>query len=83
MAAPKKTTKVAASKQVKKAVEVKSLEVLKNELAQKRQDMIDSRRSHRAGELVNPRVLGTIKKEIARLSTAIRAEELKSLKGSK
>ena len=35
-----------------------------------------SRRSHKAGELVNPRVLGQIRKQIARLNTEIRAQEL-------
>ena len=45
------------------------------DLAAKQQDLLDSRKSHRAGELVNPRVLGTIRKEIARLHTAIRAAE--------
>lgn len=73
-----KTTKV-----TKKAVEVKSLEQLRTDLAAKQQDMLDSRKSHRAGELVNPRVLGTLRKEIARLLTAIRAEELKEQKESK
>lgn len=73
-----KTTKV-----TKKAVEAKSLEQLRAELAAKQQDMLDSRKSHRAGELVNPRVLGTLRKEIARLLTAIRAEELKEQKESK
>ena len=75
MATPKKTTK--------KAVEVKSLVDLHKELAAKKQDLLDSKKSHRSGELVNPRVLGAMRKEIARLLTAIRAEELKSQKESK
>lgn len=78
MAETKKTTKV-----TKKAVEVKSLDKLREELVAKQQDMLTSRKSHRSGELVNPRVLGTLRKEIARLHTAIRAEELKSTKESK
>ena len=78
MADSKKSTKV-----TKKAVEVKSLEQLRADLAAKQQDMLDSKKSHRAGELVNPRVLGTLRKEIARLHTAIRAEELQSTKESK
>ena len=68
MAESKKTTK--------KAEVVKSLEDLRKDLAAKQNDLLESRKSHRAGELVNPRVLGSIRKEIARLQTAIRAAEL-------
>ena len=60
----------------KKAEVVKSLEDLRKDLAAKQNDLLESRKSHRAGELVNPRVLGSIRKEIARLQTAIRAAEL-------
>ena len=75
MAETKKTTK--------KAEVVKSLEDLRKDLAAKQNDLLESRKSHRAGELVNPRVLGSIRKEIARLHTAIRAAELASKKESK
>ena len=68
MAESKKTTK--------KAEVVKSLEDLRKDLAAKQNDLLESRKSHRAGELVNPRVLGSVRKEIARLHTAIRAAEL-------
>ena len=61
----------------KKADVVKTIDELRAELATKQQDLNDSRRSHKAGELVNPRVLGQIRKEIARLHTAIHAAELK------
>ena len=64
-------------KTAKKADVVKTIDELCAELATKQQDLNDSRRSHKAGELVNPRVLGQIRKEIARLHTAIRAAELK------
>jgi len=60
----------------KKAAEVKTLEQLREELVAKKTDQIASKRSHAAGELVNPRVLTTTRKEIARLHTAIRAAEL-------
>jgi len=70
MAEAKKTTKKAVE-----ATEVKDLATLRKNLTAKQQDLLDSRKSHRAGELVNPRVLGTIRKEIARLHTAIRAAE--------
>lgn len=66
-----KTTKKAA----KKADEVLSLEQLQAKLAETRTDLIEAKRSHAAGELVNPRVLTHTRKEIARLSTAIRAAE--------
>jgi ribosomal protein L29 len=64
-------------KTAKKADVVKTIDELRAELAAKQQDLNDSRRSHKAGELVNPRVLGQIRKEIARLHTAIRTAELK------
>ncbi len=79
MAEAKKTTK----KTIKPAIEVKSLAELKKDLAAKHKDLMDSRRSHHAGELVNPRVLGTIRKEVARLLTAIRAAEIAANKESK
>lgn len=68
-----KTTK----KAVKPAKEVKSLADLQKDLEAKQQDILAARQGHRAGELVNPRVITLTRKEIARLKTAIRAEELK------
>ena len=78
MAEAKKTTK-----KVVVAAEVKSVADLQKDLAAKQSDLLASRKSHRGGELVNPRVLGTTRKEIARLHTAIRAAELASKKESK
>lgn len=78
--AEKKTTKKVAPK---KADEVKTIEQLHEELATKLNDQLDARKSHAAGELVNPRVITSIRKEIARLHTAIRAAELAALKESK
>ena len=72
MAEAKATTKKPAAKQ---ATEVKSVADLQKDLAAKRNDLLESKRSHRAGELVNPRVLGATRKEIARLHTAIKAAE--------
>lgn len=74
-----KTTK----KTTKKADEVKSIEQLRKDLAAKLHDQLDAKKSHRAGELVNPRALTSIRKEIARLHTAIRAAELAEQKESK
>ena len=68
-----KTTKKSAPK---KDAKVKTIDQLREELATKKADQIASKRSHAAGELVNPRVLTTTRKEIARLHTAIRAHEL-------
>jgi len=65
-----------ADKKVKKAEEVKTIEQLRADLQAKHADMLAARKSHAAGELVNPRVLTTTRKEIARLNTAIRALEL-------
>lgn len=72
--AEKKTEKKAAVK----ATEVKTIEQLAEELSAKQNDLIEARRSHAAGELINPRVLTSTKKEIARLHTAIRAAELRA-----
>lgn len=73
-----KTTKkaVPAKKTAKVAAEVKTVDQLREDLAAKQADQIAHKRSHAAGELVNPRVLTTTRKEIARLHTAIRAAEL-------
>ena len=66
--ADKKTTKVAS--------EVKTVEQFREDLAAKQNDLAEAKRSHAAGELVNPRVITHTRKEIARLHTAIRAAEL-------
>ena len=71
---------VKATKSTKEAPVVKSLDDLKNELATKLSDQLEAKRGHRAGELQNPRVLTHTRKDIARLKTAIRAEELKETK---
>ncbi len=73
-------TKAKATKSTKEAPVVKSLEDLKTELAAKQNDLLEAKRGHRAGELVNPRVITLTRKEVARLKTAIRAEELKETK---
>jgi ribosomal protein L29 len=64
-----------ADKKTAKAEEVKTIAQLQTELATKRQDLIEARRGHAAGELANPRVLTQTRKEIARLLTALRAAE--------
>ena len=68
--------KPTVKKTAKAAVEVKTVEQLREELVAKQTDLIAAKRGHAAGELANPRVLTTTRKEIARLHTAIRAAEL-------
>ena len=61
-----KTKKVAAPKKELTAAE---------QLTAKRNDLLEAKKSHAAGELVNPRVLGTLRKDIAQLLTTINAKE--------
>lgn len=68
--AAEKTTKKAAPKKA----EVKELS-LSEQLAAKRADLLEARKSLAAGELVNPRVISSYRKDIARLLTKINAQE--------
>jgi ribosomal protein L29 len=68
MANPKKTIKAK-----KKVVEVKTLEQLRKDLLTLQNELVSARRGHKLGELTNPRVITTTKKDIARLHTAITA----------
>ena len=74
---PAATKKSASRRSEKEALVVKTREQLVSDLAVKQQDMLEARKGHRSGELVNPRVITHTRKEIARLKTAIRAIELK------
>jgi len=67
--ADKKTT----TKKTVKTSEVKTIAQLNADLVAAVTDLTDSRRSHAQGELVNPHVLTTQRKEIARIKTAITA----------
>ena len=62
---------MAESKKTAKAAVVKTIDDLKKELAEKRNDLLQAKRSHAAGELVNPKALRSLRKEIARLLTQI------------
>ena len=81
MAAPKKAeikkTAKAPAKKLDKKVNYRDMSAkdLQAALAEKTRDLLDSTRSLRANELVNPRVLQATRKEIARVPTAIRAAE--------
>ncbi len=66
-----------------KAVEVKTLEQLQEELVKLQGENLESRRSHRLGELVNPHVLTVQRKGIARLHTAIAAAHRAAVKEDK
>lgn len=76
--ADKKTTKKTV-----KAAEVKTLEQLNEEVTKLRADFDDLRRSHRAGDLVNPRAITVKRKEIARALTAVKQAELAASKEEK
>lgn len=65
-----------ADKKVKKAEEVQTIDQLRETLATKQTELLDARKSHAAGELINPRVITKTRKEIAQLKTAVRAHEL-------
>ena len=65
-----------AKKSIVKKDEAKSI-------AEMQRDLVDYRRSHAAGELVNPRAITSLKKEIARAHTAKRLQEIKDLKENK
>src|SRR3990167_5690146 len=57
-----KTTKKAPAKKADKA-EVS----LEEQLVQKQTDLLEAKKSHRAGELVNPRVITGYRKDVARI----------------
>ena len=68
---------MAEAKKTAKAAVVKTVEDLKKELAEKRNDLLQAKRSHAAGELVNPKALRSLRKDIARLLTQINEKESK------
>jgi ribosomal protein L29 len=78
MADAKKTTKATAP--AKKAVEVKTLEQLHEELTKLQAEQLESRKSLIQGELVNPRVITVQRKNIARLHTAINSAKRAAVK---
>lgn len=81
MADKKTTTKT--TKVTKVAEEVKTIEQLRADLLVKQADQIALKRGHAAGEVANPKVLTSTRKEIARLHGAIRAHEIEAQKESK
>lgn len=63
-----------AEKTTKKAAPAKEA-TIESMLNEKRADLLDARKSHAAGELVNPRVITSLKKDIARLLTKRNAQK--------
>ncbi len=68
---------MAETKKPTKAAVVKTVDDLKKELTEKRNDLLQAKRSHAAGELVNPKALRSLRKDIARLLTQINEKESK------
>lgn len=68
---------MAEAKKTTKAAVVKTVDDLKKELAEKRNDLLQAKRSHAAGELVNPKALRLLRKDIACLLTQINEKESK------
>jgi ribosomal protein L29 len=48
---------------------------LNEQLIEKRSDLLEAKKSLAAGELVNPRIINALKKDIARLLTTINAQK--------
>jgi len=55
----------------------KAEKTLQEQLINARKDLLDAQKSHRSGELVNPRVLGSYRKNIAKIMTKINANSPK------
>ena len=75
MSAATKPAQKAQATKAKEAKTVLSLADLQKELQTKQADLLTTTQSHKAGELTNPRVLRTLRREIARINTAITAQK--------
>jgi ribosomal protein L29 len=67
---------MAKNDNVKEAKTIKTVEELREDLKAKVKDLNEAKRGLASGELANPRIIRTLRREIARLNTAIRADEL-------
>jgi ribosomal protein L29 len=67
-------------KTAKQTAEIKTIDQMRKDLTEKRNDMIGFKKGHKMGELTNPRAITVTRKEIARLMTNIRLMEIKSEK---
>lgn len=72
MAETKTTKKAAPKKTASKAMSEKTLQ---EQLTEKRTDLLEAKKSLRSGELVNPRIIASYRKDIARLLTKVNAEK--------
>lgn len=52
-----------------------TVEDLQKELQTKRNDLIEARRSNASGELANPKIINSYRKDVARLLTEINARK--------
>lgn len=59
----------------KKTTTKKTEKTLQEQLIDARKDLLEAQKSHRAGELVNPKVLGGYRKKVAQIMTKINAEK--------
>lgn len=59
----------------KKTTTKKTEKTLQEQLLDARKDLLEAKKSHRAGELVNPKVLGGYRKKVAQIMTKINAEK--------
>ena len=71
------------TKMTKKATEVLTIAQLNAQLLTEKNTLLELKRSHRMGELINPRVITVTRKKIARTLTAIRAVQNAKSKGDK
>ena len=53
----------------------RTVEGLQKELQTKRNDLIEARRSNASGELANPKIINSYRKDVARLLTEINARK--------
>lgn len=73
---PAKSTKKPAVKATKAKVALPTdAAALKSLLAEKQSDQLTAKLSHKSGELVNPRSLKELRRDIARIKTAMNAEK--------
>ena len=67
-----------AEKSTTKATQAKKTDVemsLQDQLFMKSSDLMQAQKSHASGEMVNPRVLQALRKDIARILTKINAQK--------
>lgn len=66
---------MAKTKSIKPTASESTTEDLQKNLQAKRQDLLEAKKSNASGELANPRVITTYRKDIARILTEINAKK--------